>query len=58
MALDRATVNRIRSAQERYNLEKAKAVITPLDLEVMKTRLGELWIKHAYEILPILEAHL
>ena len=58
MALDRATVNRIRSAQERYEAEKAKAVITPLDLEVMKTRLGELYIKHGYEILRILEAHL
>jgi len=58
MALDRATVNRIRSAQERYEAEKAKAVITPLELMLMRSRLGDLYIKHGYEILRILEAHL
>lgn len=58
MALDRATVSRIRSAQERYYAEKAKAVITPLELEVMKARIGDLWIIHGYDILRILEAHL
>lgn len=42
MPLDRATVSRIRSAQERYESEKAKGVITKLELEVMASRLGQL----------------
>lgn len=58
MALDRATVSRIRSAQERYEGEKAKGVITKLELEVMASRLGQLYIRHGYDILRILEAHL
>jgi len=58
MALDRATVSRIRGAQERYESEKAKGIITKLELQVMASRLGDLYITHGYDILRILEAHL
>ena len=45
MALDRATVSRIRSAQERYDCEKAKGVITKMELGVMASRLGDLYTR-------------
>jgi hypothetical protein len=57
MTLDKATVARLRSAHEQYHAAAARAVATPLELEVMKTRLGALWIANGYPILQVLEAN-
>lgn len=57
MSLDRATVNRIRGNQDAYRMAKAAGKETPLQIEVMQARLGELFIRHADDILRILEAH-
>ena len=58
MSLDRSTVNRIRGNLDAYRMAKATGKETPLQIEVMQVRLGELFIRHADDILRILEAHL
>ena len=57
MAIDKSTVARIRSNLEAFRMAKATNKNTPLELEVMEARLGELFIRHGEEILGILEAY-
>lgn len=57
MSLDRITVHRIRRNLDAYRMAKAAGKETPLQIEVMQARLGGLFIRHADDILRILEAH-
>lgn len=58
MSIDSATVNRMRSNLDAYRMAKAAGRETPLQIEVMQDRLGELFVLYADDILCILEDHL
>jgi hypothetical protein len=50
-----AIVARLRSSLEQYHAAKAKGAVTSLELEVMKSRVGAMWIENGYQILQVLE---
>ena len=56
MAIDKATVVRIRSLFETYRMAVAKQTCSPLERELMADRLGKLFIANGEEILRALEA--
>lgn len=58
MALDRSTVARLRSNYEYLKMTEAKGTASPLELEMMRDRLGKSLIQHGDEILRLLEARL
>ena len=58
MSLDRSTINHIDSNLSAYRMAVVENKATPLELEVMKARLGSLLIKHADDLLRIARAHL
>jgi len=58
MALDRSTVARLRSNYDYLKMTEAKGTASPLELEMMRDRLGKSLIQHGDEILRLLEARL